>query len=534
MLSARHSVRQLRERAQTDHVRWTITHAYFANMGAFVVEFGPELQPDRTYHNETSKGTQTDRDAASTHETGYPQDSPNELTRSSGSDRDSRHRQPDIRGPNQSTTNHQDHGSGPPKDSTDNGSPGSVAVVDTSVDEDMLHLGSEGSSEANIHLPTPAHREHSTLSARGAWCSPEPLVDCFRKPLRRIPRRYGKEIWESGAIHHELARQALSALRDVNGASIRLRARQRNIIALQGKLWVLDAAQLRLARERGLIGKLPDIHEQLLEEGNRSDTLLKLITIWQVGWMAIQLLVRLYRRLATSQLEILTFAFAVCSLLTYSLFWNKPQDIQTRVSIQAARQPCAEDLLELAVVGPSTFFHYRTGYCIPNNAVHRIRGTIPGDPRSNPDSEQITTNVEKADEIDSWTRVTFIVSSAIGSVLFGSLHFIAWKFAFPSPTEQLLWRISTAVTTGLPLAGVAANAIYVFFHKRHRITFERNRQTSAYQTLYLKRLSWLLWILATPYFVARLFILVEVFRSLSYLPPAAFRTTWSASVPHVG
>ena len=50
------------------------------------------------------------------------------------------------------------------------------------------------------------------------------------------------------------------------------------------------------------------------------------------------------------------------------------------------------------------------------------------------------------------------VSSVSGMILvtmvFGGIHCVAWSFAFPSSTEQLLWRISSIAITGIPLAVV--------------------------------------------------------------------------------
>jgi hypothetical protein len=37
-----------------------------------------------------------------------------------------------------------------------------------------------------------------------------------------------------------------------------------------------------------------------------------------------------------------------------------------------------------------------------------------------------------------------------------------------------------------------------------------------------------------PYILARFFLLVEVFRTLCFLPPDAFVDTWSGSLPHFG
>jgi hypothetical protein len=39
---------------------------------------------------------------------------------------------------------------------------------------------------------------------------------------------------------------------------------------------------------------------------------------------------------------------------------------------------------------------------------------------------------------------------------------------------------------------------------------------------------------ALMYLVARLVIIVEIFRGLWYLPPEAFVTTWTSSIPHFG
>jgi len=35
------------------------------------------------------------------------------------------------------------------------------------------------------------------------------------------------------------------------------------------------------------------------------------------------------------------------------------------------------------------------------------------------------------------------------------------------------------------------------------------------------------------YFIARLFLLVEVFRMLCFLPPDAYISTWAANIPHI-
>ena len=52
---------------------------------------------------------------------------------------------------------------------------------------------------------------------------------------------------------------------------------------------------------------------------------------------------------------------------------------------------------------------------------------------------------------DEWD-ISSISGLILVTMVFGGIHCIAWSFAFPSSTEQLLWRISSIAITGIPLA----------------------------------------------------------------------------------
>jgi hypothetical protein len=43
----------------------------------------------------------------------------------------------------------------------------------------------------------------------------------------------------------------------------------------------------------------------------------------------------------------------------------------------------------------------------------------------------------------------------------------------------------------------------------------------------------LIYLTVLVYILARLFLIVELFRCLFFLPPSAFVSTWVSSVPHV-
>ena len=117
--------------------------------------------------------------------------------------------------------------------------------------------------------------------------------------------------------------------------------------------------------------------------------------------------------------------------------------------------------------------------------------------------------------------------AAMGATLFGALHFIAWDFSFPTLAERWIWRASSISTVALPIFGVGLNI--AFF----RYIVPRLRRKG-----YVSLPGWIAaqmgWTISSIYVLARPFILVEVFRSLGFLPAEAFITTWSANIPHVG
>ena len=51
-------------------------------------------------------------------------------------------------------------------------------------------------------------------------------------------------------------------------------------------------------------------------------------------------------------------------------------------------------------------------------------------------------------------EIAYVVCTPVVGVVFGGIHCVGWFFNFPSGDEALLWRVSSAVLTGLafPLA----------------------------------------------------------------------------------
>jgi len=271
---------------------------------------------------------------------------------------------------------------------------------------------------------------------------------------------------------------------------------------LQGSIWVLDANQLRVARYYGIIEYLPDIQKEALSDRSKSDALIKFLALLQILWLIIQLIARRIRSLPSSQLEVVTVAYAACSAVTYFTLFSKPQGIGVPYVVYASRYPTPKEIVRIAAEGPFSWNWIRRGYWLPNNAFHY--------------SGQKWRYF--------WAQ---LLGTGIGAALFGAVHLLAWNFAFPTPVERLLWRISALLTATVPV--VAEISFADLFRGEMELWFDDHIGYGC--------LNWLWWnflqILALTYVLARLFVLVEVFRTLYFLPPEAYLTTWSANVPHV-
>ncbi|KAK4450426.1 hypothetical protein QBC34DRAFT_437265 [Podospora aff. communis PSN243] len=80
--------------------------------------------------------------------------------------------------------------------------------------------------------------------------------------------------------------------------------------------------------EEHLPGIVPDLSRSFIEDKSKGSILAKSIVCFQAIWFCIQCLSRVAQGLAVSLLELNTFGHAICTVLIYSLWWNKPLDIE--------------------------------------------------------------------------------------------------------------------------------------------------------------------------------------------------------------
>ena len=123
---------------------------------------------------------------------------------------------------------------------------------------------------------------------------------------------------------------------------------------------------------------------------------------------------------------------------------------------------------------------------------------------------------------DDYFIIADLIMLGVG-VCFGAIHCIAWHFSFPTPTELLMWRISSVAITAVP---IYMPLMIVFGGLLGELM---NSDKLGFTVLYFGPLSG-----GILYIIARAVTLVLAFTSLRDLPPGAYQTVhWITFIPHV-
>lgn len=277
-----------------------------------------------------------------------------------------------------------------------------------------------------------------------------------------------------------------------------------------------------LLRSTGLLPKLPYITMEEINDKSKSDSLVRVITVVQIIWIVIQVIVRAFRSLAISQLEVSVVAFAICAIIIYSINWEKPKGVQVPITIIAYPGPFPEDTMEIVrrdrdggdgmfstlIYLVESQFDFQGG--VDSTETWQLGKPIP--------------NVynRKVPYLGGWNlSQNDIFGLFLGITVFGAVHTAARNPVFPTPVESLLWKIATVLCTSMGL--VFGGTVVVLF------------LMNAASFGYIYKIGWKILLLLFPgcYVICRLFLIVEIFRSLCFLPRSAYVATWATNVPHI-
>ena len=94
-----------------------------------------------------------------------------------------------------------------------------------------------------------------------------------------------------------------------------------------GPVRTLEPQELQTLARKGDID-FPDITEREIQDRSKGDALSKGLVVIQTSWFILQCIARRIERLPITELELVTLAFAALNFITYTLWWNKPLDVQ--------------------------------------------------------------------------------------------------------------------------------------------------------------------------------------------------------------
>lgn len=234
-----------------------------------------------------------------------------------------------------------------------------------------------------------------------------------------------------------------------------------------------------LSRDTHELDRLPSDGD--IADRSKSDALAKCLALIQVIYFCAQCITRAIRSLPVSPLEIGTLGFALCSFVSYGFLFNKPRSVKSATVL-------------------STSIFDMDPY---------IRRAIQ-DEKSDRDGYKwkvIVSNDAAEPKLTTWILPPL-------ALVFGAIHIAAWNFPFPTLIEIWLWRVCTVF---------AMASIPIGYYIGLLPGLRKLMEPSEYVALSIG-----------IYGVARLVIIGVMARSVFYLEPASFVTTWASNLPHVG
>ncbi|KAJ5773851.1 hypothetical protein N7457_008747 [Penicillium paradoxum] len=332
----------------------------------------------------------------------------------------------------------------------------------------------------------------------------------------------------------------------------------------------INAKQLHYLVVKGYV-ELPRVDEKVIDDKNKVDGMLRLITLCQCLWFIFSICGRASLDLAITTGELTTAAFIVCSVATTICWYHKPADIRTSEVIETdttieriladagvvAKRPCRYTPLDFVTRKEWPWSLYWSNWV---NILRKMRIVI----------------YQQRRPVDRFQNTLISEPSAFGygmflllTIIYASIFVCGWNYSFPTIAEQRLWRISsTAVlvcaflfwaighfafsvypTHIRPLLEVrrcsrisdeeasSPSSAWISFKQRAQRVCDRVRNNSIERdpelTVPLKAML-PIYVIGVVYCHARAYIFLEDILELRSLPASAYSTVeWVDFWPHV-
>lgn len=290
----------------------------------------------------------------------------------------------------------------------------------------------------------------------------------------------------------------------------------------------------------------PDVSPQEIWDKSKQDTVAKLISCFQIGYLMVQTLGRAGQRLAITTLELSALAIVVCSIMTNICWLRKPAGVLTPIRLHS--ELSMEEILKDAGVadlpwkqtpldfvddlGPSWALNVQPFMGMPVGPHERPMPRFGNDRLPNLNGRHETL-------------------LCFATLVYAAIHLAGWNFEFPTRTERILWRASSLfifVNTAVFWLCETAAAWHRkgrwqrFFYRvldpeRLDEVESARLQKLANQEPKQLPLAWEFWTitpLAITYAAARGYQIIEAFMGLRSLEPSAYlNVEWSNYIPHI-
>jgi len=200
-------------------------------------------------------------------------------------------------------------------------------------------------------------------------------------------------------------------------------------------------------------------------------------------------------------------AFIVCALVMYTLWWDKPYDVE-HATIISIREGQEQRLLT-----------FKYGDRVADLSWDMFLNMIG-------DFLTVETFSEIRVSSDEWRTLIQLLAFYSTGTVFSAFHVAAWNWEFPSPTVRTLWRSFGVAATGTSPLTLLLFLVLYLFDRFDLVTHETEGIfgfTSG--TLFLS--------LGLVYVISRLALIVLIFYCFSSMPAGIYETVdWTKFLPH--
>lgn len=277
----------------------------------------------------------------------------------------------------------------------------------------------------------------------------------------------------------------------------------------QPKHRVLSPGGVRRIADHGI--EMLRIPRTRMLDQSKSNTLQKVLVLFQVSWMALQCIIRKIYGLPLSLLELHTMVHVMCALVMYIFWLRKPLDIRGAETINI--EEFAHHLAPVGSIPKEQYFYDHRG---------NLYGFKPYWLTS------VVGFLDWMDKIGDFDANKPLLTFLVLPTVYGGVHLSGWNFNFPTWYEAAIWKAACiSIAAALPALGACFLCVAL-------MDGWSMRMGSMMGLLYMVLLFVVVPVMLVFLAAFRGYIVLESFISLRAVPIGVYWTPdWIQTIPHL-